>query len=81
MTDRRKALLLLDYQVALCEEGPHLRMPPLAAQVAERDVLATATRVLEAARAAGWLVVPGPARDAGRLAGGAERQGAGASRR
>ena len=36
MTDRRKALLLLDYQVALCEEGPHLRMPPLAAQVAER---------------------------------------------
>jgi nicotinamidase-related amidase len=57
MTDRRKALLLLDYQVALCEEGPHLRMPPLAAQVAERDVLATATRVLEAARAAGWLVV------------------------
>lgn len=57
MTDRRKALLLLDYQVALCEEGPHLRMPPLAAQVAEREVLATATRVLEAARAAGWLVV------------------------
>lgn len=53
----RKALLLLDYQVALCEEGPHLRMPPLAAQVAERDVLATAERVLEAARAAGWLVV------------------------
>ena len=57
MTERRKALLLLDYQVALCEEGPYLRMPPLAAQVAERDVLATASRVLEAARAAGWLVV------------------------
>jgi biuret amidohydrolase len=57
MTDRRKALLLLDYQVALCEEGPHLRMPPLAAQVAERDVLATASRVLEHARDSGWLVV------------------------
>ena len=52
-----RALLLLDYQVALCEEGPHLRMPPLAAQVAERDVLATAARVLEHAREAGWLVV------------------------
>jgi biuret amidohydrolase len=56
MTDTRKALLLLDYQVALCEDGPHLRMPPLAAQVAERDVLATAERVLGAARDAGWLV-------------------------
>ncbi|MCD9199820.1 cysteine hydrolase family protein [Aeromicrobium wangtongii] len=57
MTERRKALLMLDYQVALCEEGPHLRMPPLAAQVAERGVLETARTVLEAARAAGWLVV------------------------
>ena len=54
MTNTR-ALLLLDYQVALCEEGPHLRMPPLAAQVAERDVLATAEKVLSAARPpAGW---------------------------
>lgn len=53
----RKALLLMDYQVALCEEGPHLRMPPLAAQVAERGVLDTAETVLQAARAAGWLVV------------------------
>ncbi|GAA4367470.1 isochorismatase family cysteine hydrolase [Actinomadura sp. NPDC048032] len=52
-----KALLMLDYQVALCEEGPHLRMPPLAAQIAERGVLATAGRVLDAARAAGTLVV------------------------
>lgn len=51
------ALLLMDYQVALCEEGPHLRMPPLAAQVAERDVLATAEKVLAAARTKGWLVV------------------------
>lgn len=57
MTHSRKALLLCDYQVALCEDGPYLRMPPLAAQVAERDVLATAERVLAAARDAGWLVV------------------------
>lgn len=57
MTEPRKALLMLDYQVALCEDGPHLRMPPLAAQVAERDVLATAEKVLGAARDAGWLVV------------------------
>lgn len=56
MTNTR-ALLLMDYQVALCEEGPHLRMPPLAAQVAERNVLATAEKVLSAARSAGWLVV------------------------
>ena len=52
-----RALLLMDYQVALCEEGPHLRMPPLAAQVTERGVLATAEKVLSAARTAGWLVV------------------------
>jgi len=57
MTTAKKALLMLDYQVALCEEGPHLRMPPLAAQIAERGVLATAERVLAAARAAGTLVV------------------------
>ncbi|MGI5330436.1 cysteine hydrolase family protein [Actinomadura nitritigenes] len=57
MTTATKALLMLDYQVALCEEGPHLRMPPLAAQIAERGVLATAGRVLAAARAAGTLVV------------------------
>ncbi len=56
MTAAKKALLMLDYQVALCEEGPHLRMPPLAAQIAERGVLATAERVLAAARAAGTLV-------------------------
>ncbi|MDH2412992.1 cysteine hydrolase [Nocardioides sp. CER19] len=52
-----KALLMLDYQVALCEDGPHLKAPPLQAQVAQRDVLATAERVLEKARAAGALVV------------------------
>ena len=52
----KKALLMLDYQVALCEEGPHLRMPPLAAQVAERGVLAAAGKVLASARAAGVFV-------------------------
>ena len=57
MTENRKALLLLDYQVALCEDGPHMRMPPLVEQIKERDVLANAARVLAAARRAGWLVV------------------------
>jgi nicotinamidase-related amidase len=57
MTDNRKALLLLDYQVALCEDGPHMRMPPLVEQIKERDVLANAARVLAAARLSGWLVV------------------------
>jgi nicotinamidase-related amidase len=57
MIHSRKALLMLDYQVALCEDGPYLRMPPLEAQVAERDVLGTAEKVLAAAREAGWLVV------------------------
>ncbi|MEU5879826.1 cysteine hydrolase [Spirillospora sp. NPDC047279] len=56
MTATKKALLMLDYQVALCEEGPHLRMPPLAAQIAERGVLDTAGKVLAAAREAGIFV-------------------------
>lgn len=47
------ALLMLDYQVALCVEGDLCRAAPLAAQVRERDVLGTAKRVLEAARTAG----------------------------
>ena len=51
------ALLLVDYQVALCTEGEHSRLPALAAQVRERGVLATASRVLAAARAAGVYVV------------------------
>jgi nicotinamidase-related amidase len=55
MTDKT-ALLMLDYQVALCEEGPHLRMPPLAAQIAERGVLQTAETVLAHARGVGWSV-------------------------
>lgn len=55
-TTSTPALLLLDYQVALCEEGPNLRMPPLAAQIAERGVLDTAARVLAHARKAGWKV-------------------------
>lgn len=51
------ALLLVDYQVALCEEGEHTRLPALAAQVRERDVVAKAATVLEKARAAGVYVV------------------------
>jgi nicotinamidase-related amidase len=51
------ALLLLDYQVALAQEGDLCLAPPLAAQVRERDVVATASRVLAAARAAGVFVV------------------------
>ncbi|HTW13733.1 MAG TPA: isochorismatase family cysteine hydrolase [Nocardioides sp.] len=53
----KQALLMLDYQVGLCEDGPHLKAPPLQAQIAERDVLATAERVLTRAREAGVLVV------------------------
>lgn len=53
----KKALLMLDYQVGLCEDGPHLKAPPLQAQIAERGVLATAERVLGQAREAGVLVV------------------------
>ncbi|MER5179129.1 isochorismatase family cysteine hydrolase [Streptomyces sp. NPDC002896] len=53
----RTALLMLDYQVALCEQGEHLRMPALAEQVAERGVLATAEKVLTAARDADAYVV------------------------
>jgi nicotinamidase-related amidase len=53
----RTALILVDYQVALCEEGEHCRLPALAAQVRERDVISRTSRVLEAARAAGVYVV------------------------
>lgn len=56
-TTGRSALLLVDYQVALCEEGDHCRLPALAAQVRERDVLAKAASALAAARAAGAYVV------------------------
>jgi nicotinamidase-related amidase len=51
------ALLLVDYQVALCEEGPHTRLPALAAQVRERDVIARAASALARARAAGVPVI------------------------
>lgn len=54
---RDTALLLLDYQVALCEQGPHTRIPALARQVAERGVLDRAAAVLAAARRAGVFVV------------------------
>ncbi|MDQ7905560.1 cysteine hydrolase [Phytohabitans sp. ZYX-F-186] len=56
MNSTRTALLMLDYQVALCDGGPHGRMPQLAEQVAQRGVLETAARVLAAARAARWPV-------------------------
>ena len=48
----KSALLMLDYQVALAQEGDLCLAPPLAAQVRERDVLPTAARVLRAARGA-----------------------------
>lgn len=51
------ALILLDYQVALAQEGELCLAPPLAAQVRERGVLTTAKRVLGAARAAGVPVI------------------------
>ncbi len=54
---KNSALILVDYQVALCEEGDLCRLPALAAQVRERDVLAKASKVLEAARTAGVYVV------------------------
>jgi len=53
----RTALLMLDYQVALCEHGEHLRMPPLADEVERRGVLKTAERVLSAARESGTHVI------------------------
>ncbi|MET9385877.1 cysteine hydrolase [Streptomyces sp. NPDC002928] len=53
----RTALLMLDYQVALCQQGEHLRMPALEEQVDKRGVLATAEKVLTAARDAGAYVV------------------------
>ena len=51
------AVVLLDYQVALCEEGPHCRQPALAALVAERRVLEHAANVLDAARTSATPVV------------------------
>lgn len=56
MTTSDTALLMLDYQVALAQEGELCLAPPLATQVRERDVIATARRVLDAARAAGVRV-------------------------
>lgn len=57
MVNEKSALIYIDYQVALCEEGEHTRLPALAAQVRERDVIAKAERVLAEARAAGVFVV------------------------
>ncbi|WP_251140842.1 cysteine hydrolase family protein [Cellulomonas dongxiuzhuiae] len=55
--DPTTALLMLDYEVALCLPGPHLKMPPLEAQISQRGTLAAAERVLTAARASGGKVV------------------------
>jgi biuret amidohydrolase len=57
VNNSKTALLLVDYQVALCEEGEHMRLPTLAAAVRERDVVAKAGKVLAAARTAGVYVV------------------------
>lgn len=57
MTTPDTALLMLDYQRALCEDGPYTRLPSLVEQVEQRGVLKNAARVLEAARHAGLFVV------------------------
>lgn len=57
MTASTTALLMLDYEVGLTEDGPHAKMPPLIAQIRERGVIETAQRVLQAARTAGAKVV------------------------
>ena len=51
------ALLLMDYQVGLCDQGPLGRMPALAEQSAARGVLPAAARALAAARQRGDYVV------------------------
>jgi nicotinamidase-related amidase len=55
-TAARTGLLLLDYQVALCEEGPYTRNLSLARQVQKRGVLQRAVSVLDAARSAGLFI-------------------------
>lgn len=55
-TTNTTALLMLDYQVALCDPEAN-RAPALAAQVAERGVVPVAKKVLQAARDAGALVI------------------------
>jgi biuret amidohydrolase len=56
-TGRDTALLLLDYQVGLCEDGPHTLVPALVQQVQTRGVLDHAARVLEGARRTGLSVI------------------------
>ena len=51
VTTTTTALLLLDYQRALCEPGDHCLAPPLAEQAQERDVLSAAEDALSHARA------------------------------
>ncbi|MGO4692083.1 cysteine hydrolase family protein [Glaciibacter sp. 2TAF33] len=56
-TPPRTALLMLDYQVALVDQGPLGRAAALAAQVAERGVIDKAQAVLAAARESGAFIV------------------------
>jgi nicotinamidase-related amidase len=53
---QKSALVLLDYQVALCGPGPHTRAPALAEQVEQRGVLSNAAKVLQAARDNGLFI-------------------------
>lgn len=52
-----KALVLLDYQEALCGQGSLVQAPPLAAAAKERGVVALASKLLEAARKTGVRVI------------------------
>ena len=51
------ALLLLDFQEALCGEPPLLRQAALAAQVAERGVIANTKKALDFARQSQMSVI------------------------
>lgn len=52
-----QALILIDYQRALCEVGEHTRLPALAESAQARDVVARASNALEHARRIGLYVV------------------------
>jgi nicotinamidase-related amidase len=55
MSDR--ALLLMDYQEAICRESGAIGSTGSGAEVVRRDILANAARVLEAARASDVVVI------------------------
>ena len=56
-TTARTALIMLDYQIALIDQGPLGRAAPLAAQVAKRGVVEKAKGVLAAAREADLFIM------------------------